>query len=60
MIFKNNLPYPQGITLFRLNNFQPDEPAKIVMSLVEENKISLTGYLTVITKNKSRQKKLAK
>jgi predicted nuclease of predicted toxin-antitoxin system len=60
MIFKNNLPYPPGIILFRLNDFEPGDPAKILLSLIKENKISLTGYLTVITKNKTRQKKLSK
>jgi predicted nuclease of predicted toxin-antitoxin system len=58
LIFKYNFPHPPAIILFRMDNFLPDEPAKILINIIEEEKILLPGYLTVITQNKTRQKKL--
>jgi predicted nuclease of predicted toxin-antitoxin system len=59
LIFMKNFPHPSGIILFRLTNFLPDEPAKILLNILEDGNLTLTGYLTVITQDKTRQKKFA-
>jgi predicted nuclease of predicted toxin-antitoxin system len=58
LIFKNNLPHPPDIILFRLQNFTPDEPAVILLNVIKENIYSFADYFTVIGKNKIRQRKL--
>lgn len=58
LIFKHNLPSPPGIILFRMQHFTPEEPASAIQKIISENIYSFTGYFTVITKDKTRQRKL--
>jgi hypothetical protein len=41
-----------------MHYFLPDEPARILIKIINEGKMHLPGFLTVITQNKTRQKKL--
>lgn len=43
---------------FRWNSFTPKEPGEYLLELTENAKIQLEGYLTVIDRNKIRQRKI--
>ena len=57
LVFRQNLPNPPGIILFRLRSYLPEEPALIILKLFQENILSFAGFFTVIDKDKTRQKK---
>jgi predicted nuclease of predicted toxin-antitoxin system len=58
LVFNKKLPCPPAIILFRISNFSPADPVEILLKLINEKNYSFAGYLTVIHKNKIRQKKL--
>lgn len=56
LIFKHGYRPPEGVVYFRLSNFEPEEPAKILLDLID------TGHdfikrLTVIDANSIRERK---
>lgn len=57
LVFRQNLPNPPGIILFRLRSYLPEEPALIILKLFQKNILSFAGFFTVIDKDKTRQKK---
>ena len=58
LVFKKKLPCPPAIILFRLSTYKPADPAEIILKLTNEKRYLFAGYLTVIHRNKIRQKKL--
>ena len=52
LIFKHNLKHSAGVIYLRIQNFQPDEPAEILLNLFK------TELKTVISENNIRQRKL--
>lgn len=58
MVFRKNLPCPPAIILFRITTYKPTDPAEIILKLISEKRYSFVGYLTVIHKNKIRQRRL--
>jgi len=59
LIFKKKLLHPSAIILFRLHHFTPDEPAVMLLNIIKENIYSFAGYFTVISRNKTRQRKFS-
>jgi predicted nuclease of predicted toxin-antitoxin system len=57
LIFRENLPNPPGIILFRLRSYLPEDPALIILETLQQNILSFPGFFTVIDKDKVRQKK---
>lgn len=57
LIFRQNLPNPPGIILFRLRSYKPEDPALIILEILQQNILSFAGFFTVIDKDKTRQKK---
>src|SRR2546423_546590 len=58
LIFKEQLPSPSGLVLFRFKHFEPDLPGKILLDEMKNHNLILPGHFTVISANKVRQKRL--
>jgi len=57
LIFK--LGYrPKGVIYLRLKNYRPEEPGVIVEEVFENGTLQFAGYLTVIDRDKIRQRKI--
>ena len=57
LIFKHRLRPPNGVVYFRLPEFVPEEPGKIMVDVLEKNDIRFDYALTVIEKQLIRQRK---
>ncbi len=57
LIFKHHIRPANGVIYFRLDEFAPDEPGKIVEKLMLGDEPSFQNTLTVIDKNGVRQRK---
>ena len=57
LIFKHNLKHSAGIIYLRIGNFQPEEPAGLLLNLFETDLV-FEGYFTVISEHNIRQRKL--
>lgn len=55
LIFKYGLKPESGVVFFRLNEFEPKDPGKILLDLISKN-FSFANALTVIDKNSIRQR----
>lgn len=58
LIFKRNLNAPLGVIYFRIQNFQPEEPAEILLNLLSSQDIEFAGFFTVISEKNIRQRRL--
>ena len=58
LIFKDRKIIRTGIIFFRLGQFMPDEPGKILLDILAENKVDFFGKISVVTKETVRQRKL--
>ena len=59
LIFKLNYK-PKGVIYFRWKDFKPKEPGEYLIRLIESEKVNFEGYLTVINRNKVRQRRIGK
>lgn len=57
LIFKYNYKPQKGVVYFRIQEFEPDQPGKILISLLNESKLSFESALTVYDSNSIRQRK---
>jgi len=57
LIFKHNYKPEKGVIYLRLDEFEPDEPGKLIEELINKNEIDFTNALTVVDKNGIRQRK---
>jgi predicted nuclease of predicted toxin-antitoxin system len=55
LIFKYGLKPESGVVFFRLVEFEPKDPGKILLDLLSQN-FSFSNALTVIDKNSIRQR----
>jgi predicted nuclease of predicted toxin-antitoxin system len=57
LIFK--LDYkPKGVIYFRWKSFRPSEPGQYIDEVIEEGIIDFEGFVTVIDRDKVRQRKI--
>lgn len=57
LIFKEGLIPERGIFYFRLQQFQAEMPAHIILDILEKSNFDVSGTITVIEENFIRQKK---
>ena len=57
LIFKHNYKPSRGVVYIRLEEYQADEPGKIIEELVIRKEFDLDNALTVLDKNGIRQRK---
>jgi predicted nuclease of predicted toxin-antitoxin system len=58
LIFKRNIQPPSGIIYFRIQGFQPEEPAEILLNWLSVPNLQFEGFFTVISEKNIRQRKL--
>ena len=49
---------PPGVIYFRIQNFRPDEPAHILIELIEEKELEVNQLFTVIDESQIRQRRM--
>lgn len=55
LIFHRGYTPPPGVILFRLISYYPEEPAEILLKLIEQKITKLEKMFTVVRHNKIRQ-----
>jgi len=58
LIYRYKLFAPDGIVYFRFDPSTPEEPAKILLNILDKDKILISGKFTVIERNRLRQRTL--
>ncbi|AHM62821.1 hypothetical protein D770_22880 [Flammeovirgaceae bacterium 311] len=58
LIFRKGKVVKTGIIYFRLDQFLPDEPGTLLLTLLEEDSIDFLGKISVVTKENVRQRKI--
>jgi predicted nuclease of predicted toxin-antitoxin system len=56
LVFLNRKIIKTGIIFLRLGHFMPNEPGDLLVSILEEKKIDFYGKISVVTKEKVRQR----
>lgn len=56
LIFRYKSLTPAGVVYFRFDPSSPEEPAKILLNILEEGKVSLSGKFTVVERDRIRQR----
>ena len=57
LIFKYNYRPPKGVIYLRLKGYEPDEPGRIIESLLNNGDLNFDYFLTVVDKDAIRQRK---
>ena len=60
LIYRHKSSAPAGVVYFRFNPSTPEEPAKILLDILEKGKISILGKFTVIERGRIRQRTFSK
>jgi predicted nuclease of predicted toxin-antitoxin system len=58
LIYESSMPVPAGVVYFRLVPLTLEEPAERLMSLLEEPGLAIMGKLTVVERDRLRQRDL--
>lgn len=58
LIYHKGYTPPPGLIFFRLITYYPQEPAEILLKLIEQKTIKLEDMFTVVKRNKIRQRPL--
>jgi predicted nuclease of predicted toxin-antitoxin system len=58
LIFRARLPNPAPVVFFRFTPLNPEEPAELLLHLLEDLHLSLDGRFTVVQRNQVRQRPL--
>ncbi len=60
LIYRHKLFTPAGIVYFRFNPATPQEPAEILLNVLEKREVILLNRFTVIERDKIRQRGILK
>jgi len=58
LIYRYNLPAPYGLLYFRFEPDTPEEPARILLNLLNDRHMSLVSMFTTIERDRIRQRPL--
>jgi predicted nuclease of predicted toxin-antitoxin system len=58
LIFRDKVPFSSGLIYFRLDRFDPEEMAKLILYHIREYGAEFKGRFTVISRRKFRQRDL--
>lgn len=58
LIYRHKSLTPDGIVYFRFDPSTPEEPAEILLNVLEKGKVSISGKFTVIERERMRQRTL--
>ncbi len=60
LIYRHKSFIPSGLVYFRFTPHTPEEPAEILLNILEKGKASLSGKFTVVERGRIRQKTLSR
>jgi predicted nuclease of predicted toxin-antitoxin system len=58
LVFRHGFKPSGGVIFLRIEDFKPDEPAKIILNIIDSGKFRFEGFFTVISEENVRQKKI--
>ena len=58
LFYRQDAPAPVGIVYFRIVPFSLEEPAEYLITLPERSELTLLGALTVVERERTRQRPL--
>jgi len=58
LIYRHKLFIPAGIVYFRCNPSTPEEPAEILLNIIDKSILSIKDRFTVVERNRIRQRPL--
>lgn len=56
LIYKHKLFTPAGVVYFRFDPSTPEEPAEILLNIIEKGKVPILGKFTVVERDRIRQR----
>ena len=56
LIYRHESRVPAGLVFFRFDPARPEEPAEILLEILEKGKINFAGKFTVIERGRMRQR----
>ena len=60
LIYKYKLSSPAGVLYFRFIPLYPEEPAELMLRILEQEQVNLQGKFTVVTRTSVRQRDLGR
>ena len=57
LIFRHNYKPPKGVIYLRISSYSPEDPGKLIESLLNDSKLNFYSALTVVDDNGIRQRK---
>ena len=58
LICKHSFRPPAGVVYLRMQNYQPEEPAELVLKLLNNPNLKFAGFFTVADEKSIRQRKI--
>jgi predicted nuclease of predicted toxin-antitoxin system len=58
LIYKYGFRPPAGVIYLRMQNYQPEEPAELILKLLNNPSLEFIGLFTVVTEKTIRQRKI--
>lgn len=59
LIYRYKSSVPAGVLYFRFAPATPDEPAQVLLAILEEGKVVIPGKFTVVERGRIRQRALS-
>ncbi len=58
LIYKHGFRPPAGVIYLRMQNYQPEEPAELLLKLLNDQNLEFAGLFTVADEKSVRQRKI--
>lgn len=58
LIFKHGFRPSAGVIYLRMQNYQPEEPAELLLKLLSNESLEFAGFFTVVSEKSIRQRKI--
>ncbi len=58
LIYKHGFRPPAGVIYLRMQNYQPEEPAELLLKLLNDQNLEFAGLFTVVDEKSVRQRKI--
>ncbi len=59
LIYRHKIFIPAGLVYFRFNPVTPEEPAEILLNIIEKSSLPILGKFTVVERGRIRQRTLS-
>lgn len=58
LLYRASVPAPEGVVYFRFDPAYPEEPAEILLALLDQSASSILGMFVVVERDRVRQRPL--